>query len=248
MLRICCCLPLAFLIVGDVRADEPVQFRTDVIAALSCAGCNSGAFHGSPQGKNGFRLSLRGFEPDVDYNILAKEQGGRCINRLVPEDSLILLKGSGRIRHQGGALIGKDHPTYKTIVRWINEGCRDSAPLTLTKLEVLPGTRQLTLAKPEQQLAVRAHFKDGSTRDVSDMAVFSSSEPNLAPVTPSGFVRFSKTGEASILARYLDQITSIRLTYVEKIHHSNLFAQRRPTSSTSTSSPSNRELQLSRRR
>ncbi|HEV3384247.1 MAG TPA: hypothetical protein VG097_05495, partial [Gemmata sp.] len=74
-------------------SERPVSFHTDVIAALSRAGCNSGNCHGSPQGKNGFRLSLRGFDPDLDFNTLVKESGGRRINRQTPEDSLFLLKG-----------------------------------------------------------------------------------------------------------------------------------------------------------
>src|SRR2546425_3643594 len=85
---------------------ESVEFRRDVVAALSRAGCNSGACHGSPQGKNGFRLSLRGADPDQDLATLTKEQGGRRVNRLAPDDSLILLKGSGRVSHQGGRVFG----------------------------------------------------------------------------------------------------------------------------------------------
>src|SRR6059058_3570626 len=89
------------LTISSASAGElaPVDFRTDVIAALSRAGCNSGACHGSPQGKNGFRLSLRGADPDQDFATLTKEQGGRRVNRLAPDDSLVLLKGSGRVSH-----------------------------------------------------------------------------------------------------------------------------------------------------
>src|SRR5947209_7369140 len=94
-------------------AAEPVEFRRDVIAALSRAGCNSGACHGSPQGKNGFRLSLRGGDPDLDFTTIAKEQGGRRVNRLAPDDSLLLLKASGRVSHQGGMLLGRNDPAYQ---------------------------------------------------------------------------------------------------------------------------------------
>ncbi|MCE9531389.1 MAG: DUF1549 and DUF1553 domain-containing protein [Planctomycetes bacterium] len=216
MRRLLSILTLTLLACSSLRAaEEPVLFRTDVIAALSRAGCNSGSCHGSPQGKNGFRLSLRGSDADLDYSTLVRELGGRRINRLVPDDSLILLKGSGRMKHMGGALIGKEHPSYRTIVRWINEGCEDSPPAGLVRLEVTPGTHHMPADKPDLQLAVKAHFKDGTSRDVTPMAVFTSSEINFAPVTPEGFVRFSRTGEASILVRFLDQITSIRLTYVQ---------------------------------
>src|SRR5258707_214870 len=96
-------------------AAEPVAFRTDVIAALSRAGCNQGACHGSPQGKNGFRLSLRGFDADLDYASLVRDQGGRRIDRLSPDNSLILAKGSGRVRHGGGVVFGKSDIAYQTI-------------------------------------------------------------------------------------------------------------------------------------
>jgi hypothetical protein len=193
-----------------------VQFRTDVIAALSRAGCNQGACHGSPQGKNGFRLSLRGYDADLDYATLTREIGGRRVDRVSPEDSLILLKGSGRVRHGGGAVIARGDPAYRTLARWIAEGCEDSAPSTLVRLEVQAGERVLPSESPQRQLAARAHFRDGSVRDVTELAVFTSSEPNVAPVTPGGLVRFARTGEASILVRYLDQITGVRLTYVRR--------------------------------
>src|SRR5438270_610914 len=197
-----------------VLADDPVSFRRDVVAALSRAGCSQGACHGSPQGKNGFRLSLRGFDPDLDYATLVREQGGRRVDRVNPEASLILLKGSGRMPHQGAVAMSRADVSYKTVLRWILEGCRDLPAPPLTRLEVLPGGGKLDT--PERRLTARAHFKDGSSREVSDLAVFTSSEPALAPVTKDGRVRFMKTGEASVLVRYLDRITGVRLTYVER--------------------------------
>src|SRR5262249_43772541 len=115
----------AALAVGPASAAEPVEFRRDVIAALSRAGCNSGACHGSPQGKNGFRLSLRGADADQDFATLTKEQGGRRVNRLAPDDSLVLLKGSGRVSHGGGRLFGPSDPAYRALAAWIADGCRD---------------------------------------------------------------------------------------------------------------------------
>src|SRR5689334_8153470 len=103
-MRRCLVVIVVILAPSFARADDapPVSFRTDVIAALSRVGCNSGACHGSPQGKNGFRLSLRGQDPDLDFATLTKENGGRRVNRQSPEDSLVLLKASGRVAHGGG--------------------------------------------------------------------------------------------------------------------------------------------------
>src|SRR2546423_8303173 len=103
---------LATIAGADVRAAEPapVDFRTDVIAALSQAGCNQGACHGSPQGKNGFRLSLRGYDPDVDLFTLTRGEMGRRVDKVHPENSLFLLKGTGRTSHQGGVRLHAGDP------------------------------------------------------------------------------------------------------------------------------------------
>jgi hypothetical protein len=206
----------AILFVGGVRGEEPrpVDFRTDVIAALSRAGCNQGACHGSPQGKNGFRLSLRGFDPDVDIHMLTRAEGGRRVDKAHPENSLFLLKGTGRVPHQGGVLLKHDDPSYKVLRRWVAEGCRDGGPSALARLEITPEKLRLKSETPTQQLAVRAHFQNGEVRDVTDLAVFSVNTAGAATVTASGFVEFRRTGEASVLVRYLDSIRSARFTYV----------------------------------
>src|SRR3954469_21742156 len=113
----------AILAASDARAAEPspVDFRTDVIAALSRAGCNSGACHGAPQGKNGFRLSLRGFGPALDLHPLTRAEMGRRVDRLRPENSLFLLKGTGRTAHQGGVRLRPDDPAYRVLERWVAE-------------------------------------------------------------------------------------------------------------------------------
>src|SRR3954470_10688285 len=111
---------LALLPLAAPRVDDsPVLFRTDVVAVLSRVGCNSGACHGSPQGKNGFHLSLRGGDADYDYGVLTRDPGGRRTATAAPDSSLILLKGSGRVAHQGGTLFGRSDPAYQAIARWV---------------------------------------------------------------------------------------------------------------------------------
>ena len=218
MSRIVLC-SLAWLILFKVSgacASEPapIDFRTDVIAALSRAGCNQGACHGSPHGKNGFRLSLRGFEPDVDLHTLTRGELGRRIDRARPANSLFLLKGTGSVSHQGGARLKIGEPAYETLLRWVAEGCRDGGPTPLVKLEVSPDNLRLPTEVTTKQLTVRAHFKSGEVRDVTDLTVFSVNTAGAATVSASGFVEFQRTGEASILVRYLDQIRNARLQYV----------------------------------
>jgi hypothetical protein len=215
MSRLCAVLAVAFAPSFATAADPATSFRRDVIAALSRAGCNSGACHGSPQGKNGFRLSLRGQDPTLDYATLVREVGGRRVNLTTPEDSLFLLKATGRVSHGGGTAIGRSEPAYRMLARWVAEGCRDDKPSALVKLEVTPGAKRLPVEQPSIQLAVRAHFADGSQLEVTDFAVFTSSDVATAPVSRSGQVTFQRTGEVSILVRYLTEITSARLSWVK---------------------------------
>lgn len=206
--------------VRDFSALDPVEFRTDAVAALSRAGCNQGACHGSPQGKNGFRLSLRGYLPDLDLASLVRDFGGRRTNVQNPQESLILLKGASKIPHQGGTRFKEQDPAYRALLNWIAQGCRDTGrERKLVQLEVLPAARRLHTDHPRQQLVALAHFADGSTRDVSDLAVFSLNKDstahwNDADANLPGRIEFDGTGEASVLVRYLDRIVGSRLSYV----------------------------------
>src|SRR5205807_5873697 len=96
----------------------------------------------------------------------------------------------------------------------VAEGCQDTGPATVTKLEVTPEILRLPSAASTKQLTVRAHFKGGAVRDVTDLTVFSVNTAGAATVSPGGLVEFQRTGDASILVRYLDQIRSARLQYV----------------------------------
>jgi Protein of unknown function (DUF1553)/Protein of unknown function (DUF1549) len=209
-------LSLGAVLVGlECRAAEvPVDFRTDVIAALSHAGCNSGACHGSPQGKGGFRLSLRGFDADLDFHTLTRGEFGRRVDRLHPEQSLFILKGTGRVPHLGGVRMAPDGREHHLLMRWVAEGCRDAGQSVITRLEVSPERQLLPTDRPEQQLTVRAHFKSGEVRDVTDLTVFSLNNADEASVSAGGLVHFSRTADVVVLARYLDQFASARLTWV----------------------------------
>ncbi|MFO0821361.1 MAG: DUF1549 and DUF1553 domain-containing protein [Pirellulales bacterium] len=204
----------------EMNQTATVDFRTDVIAAISRAGCNQGACHGSPQGKDGFRLSLRGFDPAQDLITLTKESDARRVNRFAPTQSLILLKGAARLPHQGGRRFGPSDHSYRTLEQWIGAGAVDSTtPRKLVALEVAPASADLHREWPSQQLSAVAKFDDGSSRDVTHEAVFttandtSASDP-AASVSADGLVRFTRTAEATVLVRYLDQVRSAQLTYV----------------------------------
>jgi hypothetical protein len=194
-----------------------VSFRNDVIAGLNVGGCNAGACHGTPSGKNGFRLSLRGFDPAQDYLQLTRDVWGRRTTKHDPYASLMLQKGLGRVPHEGGARFGADTVAVEMIAGWISQGMPDD-PKDLprvTKTEILPGQRVLKAPARFQQLAVIAHLSNGTTRDVTRLTVFSSSDPGIADVSPNGLVEFKQAGEVAILCRYLEVMQSVRITYLE---------------------------------
>lgn len=206
---------IATVTVSDFGSADPMDFNTDVVAAFSRAGCNSGACHGSPQGKNGFRLSLRGFDPSLDFTTLARENFGRRTNPQSPDESLILKKALGRIPHQGGIRFTQTDASYQVVRSWIAEGCRASVESrVLKRLEVIPAQRRLAADSPTQQLIAIAHFDDGSARDVTDLVVFTANDDAAATISKKGLVEFSGTAEATFLVRYLGQIVGARLTCV----------------------------------
>ncbi|HMF16392.1 MAG TPA: DUF1549 domain-containing protein, partial [Gemmataceae bacterium] len=203
--------------VSDLDKKQPASFRNDLIAVLNVGGCNSGACHGTPSGKNGFKLSLRGYDPAADYIELTRDVFGRRTDNLGPEASMIYLKALGKIPHEGGQRFPPNSIPAQVMHRWLSEGLRDDAATlpVLKKVEVLPGNRLLNEPARTQQLSVQATFADGKTRDVTRLSVFTSSDTAIASVTANGLVEFNQSGEVAILVRYLEELIPVRLTFLE---------------------------------
>jgi hypothetical protein len=205
------------LTVKDFEKPQPISFRHDLVAAMNVGGCNAGACHGTPSGKNGFKLSLRGFDPAADYVQLTRDVLGRRTSRIDPDASLLLQKALGKVPHEGGQRY-QTGSLPATIMRdWMAEGLLDD-PETLPGvkgIDVLPGSRVLTQPAQWQQLTVLANFTNNTTRDVTRLTVFSSSDPGIADVTSTGQVEFHQAGEVAILCRYLDQLKSVRFMYLQ---------------------------------
>jgi hypothetical protein len=194
----------------------PPSFRRDVVGSLNVGGCNMGACHGTPSGKNGFKLSLRGADPAADFLQLTRDQFGRRTDAQSAGESLILQKALGRIPHEGGTRFTPSSVPARMLRDWLAAGMPDDPPAlpAVAKVTVLGARVQLAPAA-RQQLAVVAAFADGATRDVTRLTNFSTSDPGLADVTPTGRVDFKRPGEVAVLCRYLDQMISVRLTYLD---------------------------------
>ena len=190
--------------VANVGAIPPKTFRNDVQPALMRAGCNSGACHGSARGKNGFGLSLFGYDDMKDYATLTRDQASRRINIAIPSESLALLKPMGVVPHDGGTVMQKDDLVYTTILKWIEEGAKsDPAELPhLTGIEILPHEAVLEGEGAPQRFVVNAKYSDGTDRDVTDMSILSSSDEATLKVAPDGMATSGGKGEIYIMARY----------------------------------------------
>ncbi len=211
---------LALLCSAQHAIAGPTSFRNDVMAVLSKGGCNQGTCHGNQNGKNGFKLSLRGEDPAFDYASLTRDMLGRRVNPLRPAESLLLLKATAAIPHEGGRRFAANSAEYNILARWIAEGLRPDSldALRLTAIEVAPAQKILVEPANGVQLRVRATFSDGSVRDVTRFAVYELSNA-VAAVTPSGEVQRQQMGETAILVRYLDQRATVQLAFVPARHH-----------------------------
>lgn len=202
----------------EIRKEPtPTSFRRELIAALNVGGCNQGACHGSPSGKNGFRLSLRGSDPTLDFQYLTRDVLARRTDREAADDSLIWQKALGRTPHDGGSRFARSSQPAFVLHSWLTEGLRDDPAKqpALESIVIAPGARTLQTPGRWQQLAVRARFADGAVRDVTRLTVFSSSDTAIANVSQTGLVEFSAKGEAAVLCRYLGEMRAIRLAYLE---------------------------------
>ena len=215
--------------VGSLRVNVPVRvtaaeknrnvaFESEVLVALSKQGCNSGACHGSPSGKGMFRLSLRAFDQKLDLLTLIREDFGRRVNRIQPEQSLLLQKPLMKVSHGGGKQLKPDDPAYHILRDWIAEGAQADPPEAsrCVRLEVYPAQKRImALEQGRQQLSVLAHFSDGTSRDVTDLVVYESSDQTVAAVDESGWVEAGAQGEAVILVRFLEHIESVPFMFVQ---------------------------------
>ncbi|WP_250846633.1 DUF1549 domain-containing protein [Aquisphaera insulae] len=191
--------------VTKASARLPLSFRLDVMPVFMRAGCNTGSCHGAARGKDGFRISLFGFDPAGDYHRLTREQVGRRINLAVPSDSTLLEKSIGAVQHTGGKKFEPGTELYNTVLEWIEAGAPNDDVSKLPKvvgLDIYPPSGVLDGKGATQQMTARARYSDGTDRDVTSLAVFLTNNESSAAVTPGGLVTAGDRGEAFVMARF----------------------------------------------
>lgn len=207
--------PLLLLVSATcLWAAEPVTFLRDVAPILNKAGCTSGPCHGAAKGKNGFKLSLRGYDPQFDYEALLYDLSGRRFNRAEPARSLMLAKPTQQIAHGGGLRFEKDSSYYKIIYEWIAQGVPFGNPAkdSVAAIEVEP--KEIAMPKPGEtaQVKVVARFQDGQSRDVTKEATVESNTPDVVKVDATSKASGERVGEATLMVRYQGKFSTVPVT------------------------------------
>ena len=192
--------------IGVANSDyrPELGFRSEVLSVLTRVGCNTGKCHGAASGKDGFRLSLFGYDPEGDHFRLTREIPGRRIHLTNPESSLMITKALGNVDHTGGQRIAEETWHYDILMEWLRHGAPgdpDTAPVP-TGIQVYPPNAVFSGSQGQQRLLVMANFSDGSDRDVTDLAVFLSNNDAVSGVDEDGVITANGPGSAFVMARY----------------------------------------------
>jgi hypothetical protein len=194
----------------------PANFARDVMPILNKAGCTSGPCHGGAKGKNGFKLSLRGYDAEFDYRAIVHDLAARRYNRTEPAKSLVLLKPTQQLPHGGGLRFEVDSPYYKIILQWLAEGAQFGDPVAaqVTSLAVEPPELFTDKTGIAQQLKVTANYADGASRDVTGEAIYTSNTPQVAEAGEKGLVKTLRKGESAVLVQYQGKLSVVNVTVI----------------------------------
>jgi hypothetical protein len=199
--------------VTPIRSDaNAVDFERHIVGLFGRMGCNSGSCHGSFQGRGGFRLSLFGYDADMDYRAVTHDVLGRRINRVEPDRSLILLKPTGQIEHGGGKRFSRESWQYQLLREWVRRGARwTKGSGEIAAILVSPGEQRLDRSGDSIQLSVRARFADRSEEDVTRFCEFRSNDDSIALVNPSGLVKAGRPGDTAVIVTYRGYVATARV-------------------------------------
>ena len=203
--------------VGNQRSAVGVGFEGDLLSILTTKGCNSSACHGSPAGQNGFKLSLYGSDPRLDYDMIVNQHAGRRVSPESPEESLVLAKPSFAVAHGGGQLMTSESDEYATILEWLRQGAPYGADGTrLEKLEIHPGEQVLTGPGQSQPIVVMGRLSDGSTRDLTAEVRYAVNDEAVVTLGDDWTVTARGPGMTTLMARAMGKAAAAQFVVVEE--------------------------------
>ncbi|HIG15643.1 MAG TPA: DUF1553 domain-containing protein [Gammaproteobacteria bacterium] len=197
---------------SNALESQPVEFENHLIPVFTKIGCNAGGCHGAAVGRGGFKLSLYGGNPRADFEAIVQRVAGRRVNLANPEESLIILKPTFGIDHEGKFLMDDDDEGTLLLLRWIKEGALFVSNRRLQRVEVTP-TRDFSEAlNSVVQLRAIAHYSDGTSRDVTKWTVFTAEDSSSVEVdAKTGESKVLRRGRHIVVARYLTEVVPIEL-------------------------------------
>jgi hypothetical protein len=200
----CLCATVGRAEPATVGAAAVPSFRRDVMPVFFRAGCNAGTCHGSARGKDGYMLSLFGYDPAGDYRRTVEEMPGRRVNPALPAESLLLLKATGAVPHTGGKRLDRDGDLYATLLAWIEAGAPDdvgSVP-DVTGIALSETAVTFDTVGRTTDLRLTASYADGTTRDVTGLALFGSNNAGVADIDAHGHVTAKGPGDTTVFGRF----------------------------------------------
>jgi len=201
------------VIVRGYKDYPAVSFEGDIIPLLTKRHCNSGGCHGRQGGQNGFQLSVFGFDPITDFEALTRQSRGRRVFPGAIEQSLIYSKATGLVAHGGGSRMKGDSQDAELLREWINQGFPwgSTDTPTVAHIDVTPKSRSMT-PRAFQQLRVVATYSDGSIRDVTRAAAYTTNTAVIAECNTKGVIETGKlAGEAAITISYMGKVAVARV-------------------------------------
>lgn len=196
---------IGFVEVSGIDQKTAPDYVRDVMPVISRMGCNAGTCHGSKDGKNGFKLSLRGYDPIYDIRAFTDDIGSRRVNLASPDDSLMLLKCTSSVPHEGGQVTPHNSKYYRIVRDWIAAGATlDLDSARVQRIEVTPVNPVVQQVGASQQMRVVATYSDGTKRDVTQEAFIESGNTDVVkPVDGlAGLLQVLRRGEAPVLVRF----------------------------------------------
>ncbi len=207
-----------FLVKVRASSSEvAASFARDVVSILTIKGCNGSGCHGSPAGKNGFKLSLFGYDTAADHRMIVHEHSGRRVNLENPAESLLLKKPTFAIAHGGGHLMTTDSEEYETLYRWLEQGAQlNHSGAQLVRLELYPNQQILIGNDASQKLIAVGRLSDGTTKDMTEHVHFTSADDAVARVSSDGTVSAVNSGLANVIARAMGKVATTQIGVIEE--------------------------------
>jgi Protein of unknown function (DUF1549)/Protein of unknown function (DUF1553) len=209
-------LLLSFL--APIAAAEGPSFANDIVPILTKSGCANSNCHGSIRGQAGFKLSLFGYEPELDYDAIVRDANGRRIDRGDPATSLILAKPTFAVPHGGGERFKVGSLEYNGILEWIKSGAAFDTPgaARLKELQVTPEEMLITGINSRASLSVTGAYTDGSTVDLTKRVQYTANDESVIEINAAGEIRTLRAGETAIMVRTLGKAVAVRVEVVAK--------------------------------